>query len=70
MGFAVEVTFLQWVNAGRVTIHEMPADSIASIAALVAKYADNAMDVTDASLLSLADRCGVNRRLRFMLARW
>lgn len=51
------VAFLQWVNAGGATIHEMPPDSIGTIAALVAKYADNAMDVTDASLVWLADRC-------------
>ena len=42
------------------TIHEMPPESIATIAALVTKYADNAMDVTDASLLWLADRYGVS----------
>ena len=54
------VPFLQWANAGGITIDEMPADSIATISALVAKYADNAMDVTDASLLWLADRSGVS----------
>ena len=53
------VAFLQWVNAGGATIHEMPPDTVGTIAALVAKYADNAMDVTDASLVWLADRCNV-----------
>ena len=37
------VAFLQWVNAGGVTIYEMPPDSIATISARVAKYADNTM---------------------------
>jgi predicted nucleic acid-binding protein len=41
----------------------MPPGSIATIAALVSKYADNAMDVTDASLLWLADRSGVSDML-------
>jgi predicted nucleic acid-binding protein len=59
----LEVAFLQWVNAGGVTIHEMPPSSIATIAALVSKYADNAMDVTDASLLWLADKSAVSDML-------
>lgn len=53
------MAFLRWVSAGGAKIQEMPPDSVGTIAALVAKYADNAMDVTDASLLWLADRCGV-----------
>lgn len=53
------VAFLGWVSAGGVAIHEMPPQIIATIAAWVDKYSDNAMDVTDASLVWLADRRGV-----------
>jgi predicted nucleic acid-binding protein len=53
------VAFLKWVSAGGAVIHEMPPQIVGTIAAWVDKYADNAMDVTDASLVWLADRRGV-----------
>ena len=53
------IAFLRWVSAGGAVIHEMPPQIVATIAAWVDKYADNAMDVTDASLVWLADRRGV-----------
>lgn len=53
------VAFLKWVGAGGAVIHEMPPQIVATIAAWIDKYADTAMDVTDASLVWLADRRGV-----------
>ena len=38
----------------------MPAESIATTAAPVGSYVDNSMNVTDASLVWLADRCGAS----------
>jgi predicted nucleic acid-binding protein len=53
------VAFLKWVSVGGAVIHEMPPQTVTIIATWVDKYADNAMDVTDASLVWLADRVGV-----------
>lgn len=53
------VSFLKWVGAGGAVIHEMPPQIVALIATWIEKYADNAMDVTDASLVWLADRRGI-----------
>ncbi len=49
------IRFLRWVKDGGVTLHELPPAAIVPIAALVEKYSDAEMDVTDASLLWLAD---------------
>ena len=53
------VRFLRWVKDGGATIHELPPAAIVPIAALVEKYSDTEMDVTDASLLWLADQLRV-----------
>lgn len=51
--------FLRWAKDGGVTIHELPPAAIVQIAALVEKYNDADMDVTDASLVWLADQLRV-----------
>ena len=53
------VRFLRWVKDGGVTLHELPPAAIVPIAALVEKYSDAEMDVTDASLIWLADQLRV-----------
>ncbi len=53
------VRFLHWVKDGGMTLHELPPAAIVPIAALVEKYSDAEMDVTDASLVWLADQLRV-----------
>ena len=53
------VRFLRWAKDGGVVIHELPPAAIVPIAALVEKYGDADMDVTDASLVWLADQSRV-----------
>ena len=55
----VGVRFLQWVKNGGVTLHELPPAAIVPITAMVEKYSDAEMDVTDASLVWLADQLRV-----------
>lgn len=53
------VRFLRWAKDGGVIIRELPPAAIVQIAALVEKYSDADMDVTDASLVWLADQLRV-----------
>lgn len=53
------VRLLRWAKDGGVVIHELPPAAIVQIAALVEKYIDSDMDVTDASLVWLADQLRV-----------
>lgn len=53
------VRFLRWVKDGGVDLHELPPAAIVAITALVEKYSDAEMDVTDASLVWLADQTRV-----------
>ncbi len=53
------VRFLRWVKDGGVILHELPPAAIVPITALVEKYGDAEMDVTDASLVWLADNLRV-----------
>jgi len=53
------VRFLRWAKDGGVILHELPPAAIVHVAALVEKYSDADMDVTDASLVWLADQLRV-----------
>ena len=51
--------FLRWVGRGGLTVIDVPASSLDGIADRIDKYADLPMDLTDASLIWLAESLGL-----------
>ncbi len=51
--------FMQWVARGGLTIVELPPSAASALADRMGKYADLPMDLTDASLIWLAENLGV-----------
>lgn len=51
--------FLRWVGAGGMTVVDVPATAMPTLADRMDKYADLPMDLADASLIWLAETSGV-----------
>lgn len=51
--------FVRWVARGGVMLQELPADQISTVPTLMEGYADNPMDLADASLICLAEAIGI-----------
>jgi len=56
-----QVDFLNWINAGAVTIEPISADDFLRIRELIVKYADLPMDFADACLVFLGDKLSINQ---------
>jgi predicted nucleic acid-binding protein len=55
----VAVRFLQWVSGDGVRLVDVPDERNEEIAVLVERYADQPMDVADATLVGLADESAI-----------
>ena len=51
----VQIDFLKWVELGALTLYEISQNDITHIRAMMEKYSDIPMDLTDASLMYIAD---------------
>ena len=56
-----QVDFLNWVNAGALTIEPITADDFQRIRELIVKYADLPMDFADACLVFLGDKLSIDQ---------
>ncbi len=56
-----QVDFLNWINAGAVTIEPIAADDFQRIQELTVKYADLPMDFADACLVFLGEKLGIDQ---------
>ena len=52
----VQADFLLWIERGAISILPIRNEDLPQIIALIEKYADRPMDLTDASLLLVANR--------------
>jgi len=56
-----QIDFLNWLNAGAVTIEPIIADDLLNIKELIIKYSDLPMDFADACLVFLGNKLNINR---------
>lgn len=56
-----QIDFLDWVDAGAVTIEPITSDDFQRIKELIIKYADLPMDFADACLVFLGDKLNIDR---------
>ncbi|RLF27106.1 MAG: pilus assembly protein [Thermoplasmata archaeon] len=56
-----QVDFLNWINAGAITIEPITADDFQRIQELIIKYADLPMDFADACLVFLGDKLSIDQ---------
>ena len=57
----VQLTFLEWICAGGIVLHDVGHTDIARIIELTRKYRDRPMDFADATLVVVAELTGINR---------
>jgi len=62
IGAPARLKFMRWVIAGGVAVLDIGADG-AAILSLLEKYRDRPMDLADASLVTLAERTGIEEIL-------
>ncbi len=55
-----QIDFLNWLNAGAVTIEPITADDLFRIKELIIKYSDLPMDFADACLVFLGDKLNID----------
>ena len=55
-----QIDFLEWVNAGAVTLENITANDLGKIKELTIKYADLPMDFADACLVFLAEKLNIH----------
>jgi predicted nucleic acid-binding protein len=56
----VQIMFLEWVVKEGVILHEIEQQDIARIIELTRKYSDRPMDFADATLVTVAEKTGIN----------
>ena len=56
-----QVDFLNWINAGAITIEPITAEDFQRVRELITKYADLPMDFADACLVFLGDKLNINQ---------
>ena len=54
-----QIDFLDWVNAGAVTLEPITSDDLQSIKQLIIKYSDLPMGFADACLVFLAEKLNI-----------
>ena len=60
---AARLDMMRWIDAGGAAMFEIDAGGAKRMLALPRKYRDRPMDITDASLVVLAERIGINEIL-------
>jgi predicted nucleic acid-binding protein len=56
----VQIMFLEWVVKEGIILHEIEQQDIARIIELTRKYSDRPMDFADATLVTVAEKTGIN----------
>lgn len=60
-GYPAQAELWRWRTAGRLSFHEITANDVDQMAALMDKYKDRPMDLADASLVVAAERLAMRR---------